>query len=986
MKTSFFAALFGALFWCALSTTSSAQSLYANEFSDAASIAGWSPVADATNSAEAALDWNAEGALSLTGVNSADDAGRAYIFQFLDGAFDYQGATSVTLSFDLKTVGDLVGTAVHLQTELPGPGTVNTFDLQTQGLNSAGYTSYSYTFDNLTAGSLFRMSLNLAAGAFSGAGGTLLVDNLNLTNNGGGDSGDGGDTAPVATAPTSSPATPTRDAADVISVYGGAYTSIATNLNPFWGQSCSVDGNYDPGTGDVVLQYTNFNYQGTEVAATDASAMTHLHLDVWVAEGTDRLLKVTPVNPGDGTPEILVNVPLTPGSWNSVDLAKADFTGMTWTNVIQMKFDGQFNGDGSANGAGWDVYIDNLYFYNDGSGDTGGGDGGDTDPVATSPSDNAPAPTVDAANAIGLYGDAYTSIATNYDPNWGQSGHTLVNPNFDPGTGNLVLAYPNLNYQGMELATTDASAMGFLHVDVWVAEGTDRLLKVSPINNGSGAAEFLVNVPLTPGSWNSVDLPKSAFTGMSWDSVFQLKFDGQFNGDGSANSAGYDVYIDNLYFWKEADAPVSGCMDQSAVNYNSEATVDDGTCTFNVTFRVDMNAFTGAAYGGVFVNGTFNTWCGNCNPMSDADADGVWEVTLPLVAGTIEYKFTLDGWTQQEEFQPGGSCTVTNGGFTNRVLTIDGTEDLAAVCYNSCGSCAQTPGCMDQGAINYNDAAQIDDGSCLYAVTFQVDLSQFDLPAGATVFTNGTYNSWCGGCNPMTDAGDGLWTGTFNLPGGDQEYKFTINGWDISEQFDGSESCTTAPGEYVNRVVNISGATTLPVVCWNSCDACPAEGCTDDTACNYSADAGYDDGSCTYAAANLDCAGNCLNDTDADGICDEFEVVGCQDPAACNYDNTATDSGDCTYPPAAYFGCDGTCINDADGDGICDELEGLIPELETACGIGTMWDAELGQCVFNVECAGDINLDGAITSGDLLLMLANFGTYCPGNGPIDAGE
>ena len=58
---------------------------------------------------------------------------------------------------------------------------------------------------------------------------------------------------------------------------------------------------------------------------------------------------------------------------------------------------------------------------------------------------------------------------------------------------------------------------------------------------------------------------------------------------------------------------------------------------------------------------------------------------------------------------------------------------------------------------------------------------------------------------------------------------------------------------------------------------------------------------------------------------------------------------------------------------------------ESHCGIGTMWDAELGQCVFNVECAGDINLDGAITSGDILLMLANFGTYCPGYGP-DAGE
>ena len=70
-----------------------------------------------------------------------------------------------------------------------------------------------------------------------------------------------------------------------------------------------------------------------------------------------------------------------PGSWNSVDLAKGDFTGMTWDNVIQMKFDGQFNGDGSANTAPWTVYLDNIYFYNDGSGDNGGGgdpgDGGD---------------------------------------------------------------------------------------------------------------------------------------------------------------------------------------------------------------------------------------------------------------------------------------------------------------------------------------------------------------------------------------------------------------------------------------------------------------------------------------------------------------------------------------------------------------------------------------------------------------------------------
>ena len=44
-------------------------------------------------------------------------------------------------------------------------------------------------------------------------------------------------------------------------------------------------------------------------------------------------------------------------------------------------------------------------------------------------------------------------------------------------------------------------------------------------------------------------------------------------------------------------------------------------------------------------------------------------------------------------------------------------------------------------------------------------------------------------------------------------------------------------------------------------------GCTEETACNYNADATNDDGSCTYAAANFDCDGNCLVATDCAGEC-----------------------------------------------------------------------------------------------------------------------
>lgn len=52
---------------------------------------------------------------------------------------------------------------------------------------------------------------------------------------------------------------------------------------------------------------------------------------------------------------------------------------------------------------------------------------------------------------------------------------------------------------------------------------------------------------------------------------------------------------------------------------------------------------------GVFVNGSFNNWCGSCNPMTNVSGS-LWEVTLPLNPGGIEYKFTVDGWNDQENF------------------------------------------------------------------------------------------------------------------------------------------------------------------------------------------------------------------------------------------------------------------------------------------------------------------------------------------------
>ena len=94
--------------------------------------------------------------------------------------------------------------------------------------------------------------------------------------------------------------------------------------------------------------------------------------------------------------------------------------------------------------------------------------------------------------------------------------------------------------------------------------------------------------------------------------------------------------------------------------------------------------------------------------MSDDNGDGIYDVTVELGAGQIEYKFTVDGWTAQEEFAGGESCTLTTGPFTNRVYEVSEDLMLDVVCWNSCDACPQdVEGCIDEGACNYDPEATV---------------------------------------------------------------------------------------------------------------------------------------------------------------------------------------------------------------------------------------------------------------------------------------
>ena len=144
---------------------------------------------------------------------------------------------------------------------------------------------------------------------------------------------------------------PARPAADVISIFSGAYADLtATDFNPNWGQSTLVS--EVEIAGNPTKRYNNFNYQGMQFAAPiNASQMTRLHIDVWTPNCTD--FKVFPIVPGQ--PEQSVSITPTLNGWTSTDIDLSQYT-IPLNNVIQIKLQAEPFGSST-------VYWDNLYFH-----------------------------------------------------------------------------------------------------------------------------------------------------------------------------------------------------------------------------------------------------------------------------------------------------------------------------------------------------------------------------------------------------------------------------------------------------------------------------------------------------------------------------------------------------------------------------------------------------------------------------------------------
>ena len=169
-------------------------------------------------------------------------------------------------------------------------------------------------------------------------------------------------TAFTLTAPTA----PTVDASKVISVLSAAYTPATTWNFGDWGQS-TVSENIDV-DGTPIIHLSKFNYIGLDGFSNqlDLSGMTHMHIDVLpvTMEGS---LGVTPILASGSVKENSTKVgdktTLKLGQWNAIDMPLSDF-GLDFINnkVFQIKFD-------KGNNATDELYIANIYFYNNSVGE-----------------------------------------------------------------------------------------------------------------------------------------------------------------------------------------------------------------------------------------------------------------------------------------------------------------------------------------------------------------------------------------------------------------------------------------------------------------------------------------------------------------------------------------------------------------------------------------------------------------------------------------
>ena len=360
---------------------------------------------------------------------------------------------------------------------------------------------------------------------------------------------------------------------------------------------------------------------------------------------------------------------------------------------------------------------------------------------------------------------------------------------------------------------------------------------------------------------------------------------------------------------------VPGCTDDTACNYDSAATADDGNCTYAAEgFDCDGNCLAGSPVVITMTDSWGDTWNGGFLTVngvvydqsttaasSNTSTSDIYNVCLDL-STCIEAVYSVGNYYSEHSWSITDDAGVE---LASGVGAADTYTSLFGGCVTDCGDdtannynvdadifddslCTYDliQGCMDETACNYDVTAEEDDSSCTYAdAGFDCDGNCLAGSPVSVTLTDAYGDGWnatdfvtINGVN-YTDATPSFtlcldltscisvsfsddaanWSGEMGIVISDDSgtlYEHvgdTAFGAPVAADalFGG---CVTDCGDDTANNYNADA----DIIDNDLCTYDVAQGCTDAEACNYDADAVVDDSSCTYAAAGLDCDGNCL--------------------------------------------------------------------------------------------------------------------------------
>ncbi|MDC0189310.1 T9SS type A sorting domain-containing protein [Flavobacteriales bacterium] len=344
----------------------------------------------------------------------------------------------------------------------------------------------------------------------------------------------------------------------------------------------------------------------------------------------------------------------------------------------------------------------------------------------------------------------------------------------------------------------------------------------------------------------------------------------EWTSDGSVNS-------NSGYGWSAelmCEEPIYGCTQSYAQNYNPEANIDDDSCELDCEYLLTEQSYQDLNYD----NSISNYYC---------------------------------------------SYYVTNGTYT-----IEQAESYGYNC-----DCVII-GCTDPEALNYDEAAFVDDCSCIY----ETNCSSINVTGGSYP-TEVSWNIEDNNGNIVV-SGNAPYCQSFCFEDG----CYTVNM--IDSYGDGWNNAVLSIDEYDYTFT--TGYSSIAPFGFNN-DNCIIEGCTNESADNYDPVANYEDGSCEYSCEYL-LTEQSYQDLGFDNSISNYYcayyfelgyytieymeesmgyncdcvIVGCTDEAATNYDSSAfLDDCSCVYdnncPSISFNTTDSSLswsINNAEGETI----------------------------------------------------------------------